>query len=430
LASILLGRALGPDGYGTFAVALSFQAFLIGLASIGLRNGIAYEVATGRWSADSALRQAIVASILLGGLGAAVGTAVYVAAGDSVLPGISGVTIAWLLVGIPMGVSILLLVGIATAMERYEAAAVLQAGPPVGIAVLASALAIPFGLNPAVAAIGGASIFVGLLAAAWALRLASRMNSNPRGGATTHHLKQATRFGLRIWASDLLSLMSVRGDLILVSAFATSQETGLYAVAATLTTLGLIVPEALAQVLLPRVASLGVASSGPGPDATVARSGRHATLIALATSVALVLAILLVPVIYGHSFQGAIKLGLILVPGTAALGVSRVLSYALAGLGEPERVLRLSALVVVPTIAAFILVIPAAGASGAAVVSTCSYILTLLVMVVALSRRTGIPPAGLILPRRDDLSAYRHMAKEVLTYIRSHRKTTTPGTSS
>ncbi len=423
LASIIIGRSLGPSGYGTFAVALSLQAFLAVLSSIGLRNGIAYEVATGRWSPGSALRHALLAGLVLGGVGGLAGIAAYALAGDSLFPGVSAAAALLLFGGTPLGVALLLLIGATTALERYEAAGLLLAAPSVGIALLASAVAISSGVSEVVAAIGGATIAVGLCAAGWALGLASDLGQGQHPGAARGHLGEAARFGARTWAADVLSLINLRGDLILVGALAASQETGLYAVAATLTTLGLVIPEALAQVLLPRVASLDRRPSrgDEGASITVGRAGRHATVIAAATSVALLAAVLLVPVVYGSSFEGSVKLGLILIPGVAALGASRVLAYALAGLGEPGLVLRISAAVALPSVAIYVVVISAAGATGAAIVSTASYTVTFVLTVVAVSRRSGVGGAALILPRRSDLSAYREMPAAVADYLRARR---------
>ncbi len=423
LASIVLGRALGPDGFGTFAVALSLQAFVVGVASLGLANGIAYEVATGRWPPGSALRHAVVASILLGVLGAAGGAAVLAVFGDSLLPGVSTGAVAVLMVGVPLGVAVLVLVGVAISLERYEAAALMLAGQPIAIAVLASAAAIAFELSATIAAIGIALAASGVASAIWALGLASKLDSESDAPPAPARLREAIRFGAQTWASDLLNLINLRADLILVGALAGSGEAGLYAVAATIASLGVIAPQALAQVLLPRIGALDQAPSETGEDAvaTIGRAGRQSVLVAGATSVVLVAVILLVPTFYGSDFDGSVELGLILVPGIAAFGISRVLAYMLAGLGAPGVVLRLSVAVVVPSLVVFVLVIPSEGATGAAIISTISYAATLLAMLVAICRRADLAPASLLVPRREDLSAYSEALAAIPQYVRSRR---------
>lgn len=423
LASIVLGRELGPDGFGTFAVALSLQAFVVGIASLGLANGIAYEVATGRWPPGSALRHAVVTSILLGVLGAAGGTVVLAVAGDSLLPGVSTAAVAVLLAGVPLGVAVLVLVGAAISLERYEAAALMLAGQPIAMAVLASAAAILFGLSATIAAIGIALAAGGVGSAIWALGLASKLDRESNTQPGPARLREAIRFGAQTWASDLLNLINLRADLILVGALVGGRETGLYAVAATIASLGVIVPQALAQVVLPRIGALDQAASEAGEDAlaTIGRAGRHSVLVAGATSIVLVAAILLVPTFYGSEFKDSVELGLILVPGIAAFGISRVLAYMLAGLGAPDVVLRSSVAVVVPSMVVFVLVIPSEGATGAAIISTVSYAATLLAMLIALCRRAGVSPASLLMPRREDLSAYSEALAAIPQYVRSRR---------
>ena len=420
LASIVLGRALGTGGFGTFAIAFSLQAFLVGLASLGLHNGIAYEVATGRWAPGSALRRAFTASILIGGLIAALSVAVCIPLRADLLPGASPAAIVVLLAGIPMGMLLLLLVGTAIALERYEVAGLIQVAQPAAIAVSSSVVAIVFGLSAAVAAVGAAVIAVGLVAAVWAFRLSARLDrENPDLGTQEARLRTAVGFGTRTWASDLLSLVNLRGDLILVGALSSSSQAGLYGVATAITSLGLVAPQALAQVLLPRVAGVDQKPISAEEDSrtTIGRAGRQSVLIAIGSSLLLIVAIALVPALYGSPFDDAVPLGLILIPGVAAFGVSRVLAYALAGLGAPGLVLRLTFSVVVPTVIAFVVAISLLDALGAALVSTVSYSLSLAVIVIALSRRSGVAIGDLLAPRRRDLSAYPELGRMVRQYF-------------
>src|SRR5262249_21881817 len=238
-------------------------------------------------------------------------------------------------------VAILMLWPSAGALERYEALGLLQLGPSVAVAGIGSALALLAGRSAAVAGIGIGTALSGALAVAWALRVAAAAGHPTR---TRLPLRDAARFGARTWAADVLVLINLRLDLLLVGAFAGSREAGLYGVAATLMTLGLVLPQAISFVLLPRVASLasGRFEDEGDPEQTIGRASRHATLLALAIVPLLVLAVLLVPLVYGNSFEDSVRLGLVLVPGIAALGVSRVQAYSLAGFGRPGTVLRVS----------------------------------------------------------------------------------------
>ena len=413
LASIVLARALGPDGYGTFAVAFSIQWILAALASLGLANGIGYEVATGRWQPGSALRHGVAGSIALGLVGAAGGAVVIAAAGDSTLPDVSTAAIVVLMAGVPLGVAVVVLVGIAIALERYEAAAVMLAGQPIAVAALAAAATIHYGVSATVAAIGIAVVTTGIASVIWALRLASKLDRESDAKPRPARLREAIRFGAQTWAADLFSLLNLRADLILIGALAGAQEAGLYAVATTVVSLGLIVPHAFAQVLLPRIGALDQEAGTAGAAAAIRPAGRHAVLVAATTSIALILLVLLIPAFYGAGFEDSVVLGLVLVPGVAALGVSRVLGYMLAGLGEPGVLLRLLAAVVIPTLVAYVVVIPWAEAMGAAIVSTTSYGAILVVTLVALCHRADVSATSLLVPRRGDLAAYAELVAAI-----------------
>jgi O-antigen/teichoic acid export membrane protein len=415
LASIVIGRSLGASGYGVFIVAFNLQVLVGALATIGLGNGISYEMASGRWPTGPALRRTLGASAILGAVGALVGLGIVLISGDDLLPGVSATAVAAVLLSIPATVAILMLWSAASALERYEALGLLQLGPPLAVAVIGSTLALLGGRSEAVAGIGIGTALSGLLAVAWALRVAAA--AGPPGPKSLP-LRDAARFGARTWAADMLILINLRLDLILVGALAGSREAGLYGVAATLMTLGLVVPQAISFVLMPRVASLASFGDEGDPAQTIGRASRHATLLAIAVVPLLVLAVVLVPLVYGNSFEDSVRLGLVLVPGIAALGVSRVLAYSLAGFGRPGTVLRVSAAVVIPTVAAYAALIPSTAALGAAVISTVSYTITLMLMAAATRRATGISAAELFVPRREDLRAYRETGTALASYLR------------
>jgi len=427
VASIVIGRSLGAGGYGVFIVAFNLQILLAALASVGLGNGISYEMASGRWPTGPALRRTLGVSAVTGALGALVGLGVVLVSGDDLLPGVSAPAVAAVLVTVPATVAVLMLWSSAAALERYEALGLLQLGPPLAVAVIGSVLALLAGRSAAVAGIGIGAALSGTLAAAWALRVAAAA-----GQPTRAHLPlgDAARFGARTWAADVLILINLRLDLLLVGALAGSREAGLYGVAATLMTLGLVVPQAISFVLLPRVASLasGRFEEEGDPVHTIGRASRHATLLALAIVPLLVVTVLLVPLVYGNSFDDSVRLGLVLIPGIVALGVSRVQAYSLAGFGRPATVLRVSAATVLPTVVAYAVLIPSTGALGAAVISTVSYTATLIGMAVATRRTTGISAAELFVPRREDLRAYREARTALGSYLRSQLRTAGMGT--
>ena len=79
LASALLGvvvaRLLGPAGTGSFNIALSLLFVLGAFFNVGIAQGLTYYVSRGQWQAWDALREAQLAALALGTVGAFAGIA-------------------------------------------------------------------------------------------------------------------------------------------------------------------------------------------------------------------------------------------------------------------------------------------------------------------------------------------------------------------
>src|SRR5207237_4638253 len=120
------------------------------------------------------------------------------------------------------------------------------------------------------------------------------------------------------------------------------------------------------------------------------KSLRHVSLIVILTSctMAVALELLVVPV-FGADYEATINLGLILIPGAAATGVSTVLAATVVGRGKPIYSLY-GALVTTPlTIAMYATIIPWLHATGAALASTLSYLASFALMAWFYRRVTG-----------------------------------------
>jgi O-antigen/teichoic acid export membrane protein len=198
-----------------------------------------------------------------------------------------------------------------------------------------------------------------------------------------------------------------------------------YSIAATATGIGLVLPQALSVAVMPRAAALEGATREGEIDAGEAdlsdiRTSRH-TLLLLPVS-ALVVALLLavgVPVLYGDAFEDSIRLGFILLPGVLALGLGRVFFAIVIGRGRPRYPLYTVLITVPPTVAGYLLVIPDHGATGAAIVSCASYLLTAVITFAFFRHLTGIGARRAFIPERADLRAYPEVLALSLDYARS-----------
>ena len=106
--------------------------------------------------------------------------------------------------------------------------------------------------------------------------------------------------------------------------------------------------------------------------------------------------------VFGAEFGPSVVPALILIPGSAALGLTNALYAALAGRGRPEFAFR-AALITTPiAIAIYFLLVPSLETEGAALGSTVAYLLSAGFAWTYLRRLGGPSVArGRARPRRD-----------------------------
>ncbi len=368
VTTIVLARVLGPRDWGGYSIAMSLLTILVAATLLGVDQGIAYFVGARTWEPRAALGSALRMAAIAGTLGGAVGLA-----GRALVPsafaGLPLYLTAVAVASVPFSLALAFASRIALATDRYEASMSMLAAQAGLLLVTSVPAAVLFGRAGAVSALTLATAVSAVGAVIWALR---RL---PAGGSTqSGQVRRAISFGIKGYGANALQLVNYQLDLFVLAAVAPAAAVGRYALAVSATTLLLVLPRALSSVLYPRVARLSANGDETTRDMVETKSLRHVSLIVAVTTVALAAALeLLVVPVFGADYRPAINLGLILLPGAAAIGISTVLAATVVGRGHPTYSLY-GALITTPlTIAMYATMIPWLHATGAALASTLSY---------------------------------------------------------
>jgi O-antigen/teichoic acid export membrane protein len=409
LNSIAVARIEGADGVGL--VALSAQIVLVSafLAGVGLRTSVAYRVSAGLWSPRSAVRGAIKASVLLGLGGAALGLVAYVLLRDSALSEFTPLMAACLLGALPFTLLWWILPAIPLAREQFEQYALLTFAAPVSVLLLCPLGAVLAGRTGTVEGFAAGYLVGGVVSAAWAIRFARTPEA---GVGPEHRVRDAGGFGMRAWVNDLFQFINLRPDLFIVSAYVGVAEAGVYSVTISISSLVWILSQPLASVVLPQTA--GMEAAGAGAEDGLSRESqtsavRHAVVISALATIAVVPILLLAPLVWGDGFGDIPKLGLIMLPGVALLGVARVMVAAFTGRGAANHALLVGIVSFPLALIAFLVVVPEHGATGAAVVSCATYVVASLLAAVLFFRSSGVALRAALVPRRSDVGDYAEL---------------------
>ncbi len=414
--SIIVARLLGPDGSGDFLVISSLMFTLAALGTVGLEIGVGWMLGSGRWSRQSALASTAFAALALGIAAAAIGFGIYAVASGSAFAGIDTGVALTALAALPPALLLTIFTQAAIATERYEAAAAIGLATAGLYVAGVAALAALFDLEGAVGGLLVGQVAGGLVALVWWRRGGE---SRGFGGFDLARLRKAAAFGANIWFATAMVILVYRFDVFLLNAYAGSSEAGYYAVAIAVSGALGVLPTALGSVLMPRLAALDSENDQRLLRETEARALRHTMLILLVTSVLLAVAIpAVIKPVFGAEFGPSVAPALILIPGSAALGLTNALYAALAGRGRPEFAFRVALAVTPIAIGIYFLLVPAFETEGAALGSSIAYLLSAAVAWAYL-RRLGGPRVLEAMPGLRELDDYRVLASQTRRRLRS-----------
>jgi O-antigen/teichoic acid export membrane protein len=363
LGGVLAARLLGPAGRGQLAV-LMFVAIAVSMAAAaGIQFWVAREVARdeGVRSVERVVRVhigAIVVVVPLVGLAAATGIADLASAGTAAVAATLAVAttaaVSLVLLALPNGLRAMGVVATAT----------VAAG---GVYVCGTAILLVADERSVVlvlcAAAAGNLVACGI-AGAWAHRA-------PRGadsGLSTHATYgRALAFSWAGGAGELVLLAMLRVDVLIVAAFLPLRDVGLYAVATALAEVLWIVPDGVAQVVLPTAARR--------PDhAPTRRLLRGASVVTAAAGVVLVVvARPAIDLVFGPAFAGAVDAVPLLAVASIAGGVWKIVGAEIVARGTTKPRLTSACLGLVVMVLVDLVAIPALGIAGAALGSACGY---------------------------------------------------------
>jgi Na+-driven multidrug efflux pump len=112
---------------------------------------------------------------------------------------------------------------------------------------------------------------------------------------------------------------------------------------------------------------------------------------------------LLIPLLYGAAFQGAVLPFLLLLPGIIGMTISKIISANLSGTGLPQYTTFSSLSMLLVVILLDFVLIPTYDVAGAAIASTIAYLFGTLFFLYFFHRETRISWWNVVIPRRDDL---------------------------
>ena len=417
LLGVVTARYLGADGKGKFWLVFNVAGILPLLFSMRFQRSVTYHL-----SKNSAMLGEILLYGLLVGLGTAAGIIVLMAAfpgffSDVMLKNIN--IYYWVILLLCMSRYLWsFLIAIIEGLLRFKLKLIFMIGT-YGLKVLEVILALSlFKLQ-----FEGLILFMGLTEGlVYTLILAALMAGVRNYRFNQAHFVAMLKYSAKSYPGMISDLVTLRIDTFFLNFFSGAAQVGVYTVAVSLASMLSYLPTAIRNVLMPFVANYSEAQI----------TSRLSRLLIIAMSLIAILIIplvwvLVVPV-YGAEFASARSLFLILLPGMIFWGVFTLLSSDIEGRGFPLQISIVSVISALAAISLDWLLIPVWNATGAAVVSSATYALAMLLAAVLYRRLLGVQVNRVLLPRLADLRFISEATSSLLFRLRRSFSGTGSGT--
>jgi len=405
-AGVLVARLLGPEGRGAYALFVVSATLAQMVLGVGIANAAVYFVSKGELAARDAIAATHAVALAAVGVTAAVAVAFALASVDGVLANHGAI---WLL---PAATAALIegaaLRAVLQSQRRFVAsgiATVLQ--PAIMLAVVAALYAADAGVTAVLAAWTCSNAAAALLAG---VMLAGAAAPVPRG----RYLRRLATFGVQGEAGNVLQLLNYRLDQYLLRAFVGLSGVGIYAVSVSLTEAVWMLANAVALVLVPRLAAADDEEARRVTPLVARNTIAIGSLAALALGIS---APVVVPVVFGHAYDGSVRALWWLLPGTVALTGSKVLTGYIFSRGRPLVNTGITVASLVVTLAALLVLVPPFGVEGAAAASSVAYGVHIAAAMWAFRKISGVSLVDTVVLRRTDLDLYADAARRVLTSL-------------
>ncbi|CAN5592963.1 hypothetical protein BH10ACT2_BH10ACT2_00140 [soil metagenome] len=393
ISGSLVSYKFGPEGRGTIGVVQVISALCAGFGALGLGDALLYWIASRRdVSLRLVIRSSIAATVVAGVFGTSMG---LVVSRRIDVPGDGGAFVAFCgmvaaataFYTVPTGA----LRG-SSLFARWNALRLLAATS--WIAAIVAVALIGGGLR--ILVIGCiysvALVALGLNAIA---RVAPELQQRVGAPAHDRRLRPLLKFGLPSAFASAPLLLNARIDQVALAFNGSASTVGLYVAAAGYCWATVPLGQAIASLTATRVAAHRDAESRAAALRELSRLG--VTVIGVSGVGAWLVAPFALRVLNGPSFGDAAAIARILLVGASLQGVTYLLEEGSRGLGLPKLAMY-AELAGLGTMVVGLVLFSRGQAIPTALISTAGYVVSFLVIVLALMRATGSNPWSLLQP--------------------------------
>jgi O-antigen/teichoic acid export membrane protein len=410
--SVVLTRSLGVELRGVYALLVITNTLLTNVTNLSVGVPCSTLLARGRYTLAEINTAALSLTAMLGLVAIAGTTLVYPLLQSNVFLGVpyEYLLVALLLVPLTMyqGFWNSMMIGVNRVVTMNKFSLALNLGNTLLMLLLVGALQL--GIRGFLVAwlISGVA---GLAGALLVLARSQAFAWPPR----RRTMRDLLNFGIRVHGMAIAHHIFLRFDTFVVKVLVGTTGLGLYSLSFSLAEKLWAVHDSIVAASLSKIAGMPLQDAGV-VTAKVAR-GTVVIMLILAVPLAIV-SPWLIPFLYGEDFAPSVLPFVILLGGVVSFAVMMVVNSYILGQMERPGLLSITAwLQLLVSVPLYVIMISVAGIVGAAIASTVTYFLAMLVTLFIFSRHSGISVWRALVPRASDFADYLRVMGRILRRV-------------
>lgn len=397
---IVIARVYGAEGNGVYSIALLLPTTLAAILNLGISPANIYFLGSGKVTHQTAARSSVRLFLVATLIGCSLGSFVVKYFSAQIFPGVPQLAL-WISITIfPLILAVGIFSSIFQGMQRFRPYNYLALIPPLVTLAIVFVMVL-FGVDSIVYLLG--AYLLGFLIALfygwyWFLRI----DLNPSIIDPDSYTFDVIKYGYKAHISNLMSFFNYKLDLFLVNIFVGPAAAGVYVVAVQLAERLWLLAQAVSAVLLPRLSELKEREDLKA-EITPLVSRWVFSLTIMASILLSFIGYPLLRYVFGAEFISAFLPLLYLLPGIVAGALSKIVASDIAARGKPELNMYTTLVSLPLNLLGNLILIPLMGISGAAVATTFTYVLILIMILLIYKNITGISPFKLMLLGKSDV---------------------------
>jgi len=409
--TVIIARSLGPRGQGIYSVAILFPSLLLVFTGFGLSSAAVYFLGKEKYPARQIFGTSIISNFLISVLTILIGLFIIFFFADRFFPDIERVYLILSLFLVPLllffNLGCQILLGLQK-IKKYNITSILQSGLfLIFVAVFLSVM--QFGVTVTILS----QILSYIIGIVFLLFLVTKETKGVDFKINIKYLKESLIYGLKIHLSGIFDFLHSRIDLFLINFFINPFSAGIYFASVRLAEGVSLFSISTGTVLFPKVASEKDPRELKEFTPMVCRNVLFFS--ALIIICLFLLSGWLITFLYSNDYLGAVAPFRILLLGIFTLSGWHILANDLSARGRPMLNTYAIGISVLLNIILNLFWIPKWGISGAALATTVSYAIMLLITVIFYVKVSGNKIRSVLFLRKEDFILYKNLFLAIKT---------------